>query len=82
MKQLDDIESAARKRFKNQPLRVWVAMLGQKSWRAFVVNTDNKLTLATGPLRKSRRTAMTALKGKLSKQKSGGKQRQGLKTSS
>jgi len=80
MKQLDEIESAARRRFKNQPLRVWAVMLGQNLWRAFVVNTENKLTLVTGPLRKSKRTAITALKGKLSRPN--GKPRQGIKTSS
>jgi hypothetical protein len=29
-------------KFPNQPVRVWYAMLGSKSWKAIVINTDTK----------------------------------------
>lgn len=66
MEQLFNIcKAAARNRFKGQPIRIWTAKLGKASWRAFVVNTENKLTLATGPLRKTQRGALTSLTSKL-----------------
>ena len=66
MKQLlANTRSLARKRYRKQPLRLWRAKLGSHSWRAFILNPENKVFLLVGPVAPSDEEAVQALKTKL-----------------
>jgi len=62
---LADTESAAIKFFKGLPIRVWYIKLGEGSWKGIVINTDNKIKLAEGPIKPSPEASLKVLKGQL-----------------
>ena len=62
---LTDTASAASKLFKGLPIRVWVAKLGERSWKCIIINTDNKIKLAVGPSRTTAAASLAATKAQL-----------------
>jgi hypothetical protein len=52
----------AQKRFKGKEMRVWYVMLGENHWKAFIINSVNKIKLAEGPVRATPEDSLTALK--------------------
>ena len=60
-----DTASAAEKLFKGLPIRVWVVKLGERSWKCFIINTDNKIKLAVGPRRATPESSLAAVKAQL-----------------
>jgi hypothetical protein len=55
----------AQKRFKGKDIRVWYVMLSESHWRAFIINSVNKIKLAEGPIRETPEDSLTALKTQL-----------------
>jgi hypothetical protein len=62
---LVDTAFAARQRFPGKPLRVWYVMLNRRAWRGIIINTANKVKLAEGPIRATRKAALVAVKNQL-----------------
>jgi hypothetical protein len=62
---LTDTTSAAEKFFKPLPIRVWYIKVSDRAWKCIVINTDNKIILARGPLRVTPEASLTAVKNQL-----------------
>jgi len=58
-------KTKARKLYGLQPMRTWFVMLDDKHWRAFVINTENKVTLCRSPLASSAEEALDELCARL-----------------
>lgn len=65
---LIDIAHVAQLRFKNKPIRIWYAMLGQDSWKAFIICTSTKVKLAESSVKSTREAALLTLKTVIIKQ--------------
>jgi hypothetical protein len=55
----------AQKRFKGKEIRVWYVMLGENRWKAFIINSVNKIKLAEGPVRVTAEASLTAIKNQM-----------------
>ena len=62
---ITDTASAAEKLFRGLPIRVWYIKLGERAWKCIVINTDNKIKLAEGPIRTTPENALSVVKGQL-----------------
>lgn len=62
---LIDTAYAARQSYPGKPIRVWYVMLTKRAWKAFIINTANKVKLAEGPIRATRKASVVALKNQL-----------------
>jgi hypothetical protein len=62
---LIDTTNAAEKFFKPLPIRVWYIKVAERAWKCIVINTDNKIMLAKGPLRVTPEASLTAIKNQL-----------------
>lgn len=62
---LSDTASAAERLFKGLPIRVWYIKLGERSWKSIIINTNNKIKLATGPKRATAEASLTAIKAQM-----------------
>jgi hypothetical protein len=58
-------KTKARKLYGRQPMRTWFVMLDDNHWRAFVINTENKVALCMSPLAPSADRALDELNAKL-----------------
>ena len=59
---LNETIKAALKLFPGLPIRVWYVKVGERSWKAFVINVSNKIVLAKGAVRASPEAAVNAVK--------------------
>lgn len=66
---LTDTQKVAKKHY-DQPLLVWCAMLGRSKWKAYLINSENKVVVTCGPFCKNQEKALSALKAKLNKKAS------------
>lgn len=65
---LAETTSAAVKLFKGLPIRVWFIKLGKDEltrWKCIVINTDSKVKLLDGPIRKTPEGSVSAVKAQL-----------------
>ncbi len=62
---LTETTNAANALFKGQPIIIWYAKLGPKSWRCFVINKSNKIKLAVGPVRTTPAASLMVVKDQL-----------------
>ena len=60
-----DTTSAAEKLFKGLPVRVWYIKAADRAWKCIIINTENKITLAKGPLRTTPEGSLNAVKTQL-----------------
>jgi hypothetical protein len=63
------VKAKARKVYPRQPIVVWTAMLSDRYWRSFVINTahSNRVIMCFGPLAPGPEEAMNELGEKLDK---------------
>ena len=62
---LTDTASAAEKLFKGLPVRIWFFKLGERAWKCIVINTDNKIKLAEGPIRTTPEASLNIVRNQL-----------------
>jgi len=62
---LTDTASAAEKLFRGLPIRIWYIKLGNRAWKCIIINTDNKIKLAEGPIRTTAEASLTTVKNQL-----------------
>jgi hypothetical protein len=51
----------AQKRFRGKDIRVWYVMLSTSHWKAFIINSVNKVKLAEGPVRETPELAIEGM---------------------
>lgn len=62
---LIDTASAAEKLFRGLPIRVWYIKLSERAWKCIVINTNNKIKLAEGPIRTTPEGSLSVVKAQL-----------------
>jgi hypothetical protein len=62
---INETTIAATKLFGKLPIRIWYVMITETAWRCFVINTDNKIKLAKGPVRQTSEGCVMAVKKQL-----------------
>jgi hypothetical protein len=62
---LVDTAFAAGQRFPGKRIRVWYVMLGKRTWRGIIINSNKKTVLAEGPNRATPKSALVAIKNQL-----------------